>query len=453
MSKPFSAEHLQGLKLQLAQSNPRNLAIVYADMDPSPGQIRLMKGIVSDDPEFSQIIVKTVRGGGKTKVCSVSFAHIHHHDPTRKIFVHSGSYEQARYLYSYYRPLILNPDYFPQDELLHEPTQTLTQFKSGGFLKVLAASERQSRGGHVDIMCLDEAVLIKQDLIDAVWPTVRTSKKPKRIVLSTASPKVSLDWFLRIWQHADQLKFKRYEWPLEECHWINQQDTANAQLLVDSETFKVEFLGEIAERRGTVWDNNLINAALVDPQKAEEYPLPAADPLTEKWTSLDWGFIGQAVLLFCEKQAETVYIRDCKIWSKESYTSIKQEIKEDFGEYPIYPDSEAVADNEDLRKMGMQVIPVIFSKDKDFLISRVRWRLEKGLLKIPNPDITNLAQGIDGRKYFTLVQQMKAYHYNEKTRKPEKVNDHCCDALICAMKHVEQPSGRGLPITVTSATP
>ena len=450
MSRSISPEQLLSLKPQLASLSPRNLAILYAQIDPSPGQVNLMKGIVSDDLTFSQIIGKTVRGGGKTKIAAVSFAHIQRHDPTRKIFVHSGSYEQARYLYGYYRPLILNPEYFPQDELLDEPTRSLTQFRSGGFLKVLAASERQSRGGHVDIMCLDEAVLIKQELIDAVWPTVRTSKRPKRIVLSTASPKVSLEWFLRIWQHADQLNFKRFEWPLEECHWISQQDTANAQLLVDSETFKVEFLGEIAERRGTVWDNNLINAALVDPRKAEEYPLPAADPLTEKWSALDWGYIGQAVLLFCEKQGETVYIRDCRIWSKESYTNIKQEIKEDFGEYPIYPDSEAVADNEDLKNMGMRVFPVIFSKDKDFLISRVRWRLEKGLLKIPNPDITDLNRGIDGSKYFTLVQQMKAYHYNEKTGKPEKVNDHCCDALICAMKHVEDSGFRDLPVLTRS---
>jgi hypothetical protein len=408
-----------------------------------------MNGIVNDDPAFNQIIAKTVRGGGKTKIAACCFAHIHRNHPDRKIFVHSGSYEQAHYLYGYYRPLILNPEYFPQDELLHEPTQSLTEFKHGGFLKVLAASEKQSRGGHVDVMALDEAVLIKQDLIDAVWPTVRTSKHPKRIVLSTASPKVSLDWFLRIWQHAEQLHFKRYEWLLDECHWINKEDTANAKLLVDSETFNIEFLGGIGQRTGVVWDNNLIDAALVDPRKREEYPLPAADPLTEKWTSLDWGFVGQAVLLFYEKQGDMIYIRDCRIWTKESYTDIKQEIKEDYGAYPIYPDSEAAADNADLQSLGLEVHPVVFSKDKAFLISRVRWRLEKRLIKIPNPDITDLDQGIDGNKYFTFVQQVKAYHYSKSTGKPEKVNDHCCDSLICGMKHLEAQGSRGLPVTVS----
>jgi hypothetical protein len=406
-------------------------------MDLSPGQTSLVKAIISQEPEYSQIIAKTVRGGGKTKSAAVAYAIAHRKDPKRKVFIHSGSFEQARYFYSYYRPLILNPDFFPQDELLYEPTQSLTQFKHGGFMKILSASEKQSRGGHVDDAVLDEAVLMSQDLIDAVWPTVRTSTHPKRVVMSTASPKVSLDWFLRIWQHADQLHFKRFEWGIEECTWISKEDTANAALLMDSNTFKVEFLGEIAERRGTVWDNNLINKALVDPRRAEEYPLPAADPLTEKWCGLDWGYMGQSVLTFWEKQGETAYLRDCRIYTETSFTEIKQEIREDFGKYPIYPDSEAVADNEDLKKMGMKVVPVIFSKDKDFLISRIRWRLEKGFIKIPNPEIDDKDRGIVGSKFFTLVQQMKAYHYNEKTGKPVKANDHCCDSVICAMKHVE----------------
>jgi len=408
-----------------------------------------MNAIVSKAPEHRQVVAKVHRKAGKTISVAIAFARLFKHDPTLKIFHLSGSYLQASRLYDYFKPLVTNRELFP-DALIGEPTRYWTKFKKGGCLEVLTASAKSIRGGDADILSIDEAVLVPMNLINAAWPLIRASKFPKRIVTSTASAEINLEWFIRLWQNASKLSFDRHEWPESECHWINKEESELAKLMLDSQTYQIEYEGAIAERRGTVWDNNLINAALVDPRKAEEYPLPAADPLTEKWTSLDWGFIGQAVLLFCEKQAETVYVRDCRIWSKESYTSIKQEIREDFGAYPIYPDSEAVADNEDLKRMGIRVVPVIFSKEKDFLISRVRWRLEQGLLKIPNPDITDLAQGIDGRKYFTLVQQMKAYHYNEKTGKPEKVNDHACDALICAMKHVEQTSGRGLPVTVTS---
>ena len=66
--------------------------------------------------------------------------------------------------------------------------------------------------------------------------------------------------------------------------------------------------------------------------------------------------------------------------------------------------------------------------------------LEKGVIKIPDPETPDV-----GSKYFTLIQQMKAYHYDEKG-KPVKINDDCVDSMLCAMKHSLHPIDRGLPI-------
>ncbi len=394
-----------------------------------------MNAIASDAPEHKQIVVKVHRKGGKTLTVANAYAYILKKHPETRIFHMAGSFLQASRLYDHFKPIITNPelDY----HILGEPTRYWTRFQEGGFLEVLTASAKSIRGGDSDILGIDEAVLVPQPLINAAWPLVRASKVGKRVITSTASAEINLEWFVNLWQNAKRLKFERIEWPESECHWINKEDRELASLMLDSQTLAVEYGGAIAERKGHVWDNQLIDDALVDPRRTEEYPPVAADPLTEKWTSLDWGFIGQAVLLFWEKMGDTVYVRDCRIWTETSYTEIKQEIVEDYGKYPIYPDSEAVSDNEDLRKMGMHVNPVIFSKEKEPYISRVRWRLEHKLIKIPNPDITDLTQGIDGGKYFSLIQQLKAYHYNEKTGKPMKVNDHACDAVICGMKHLE----------------
>jgi len=397
-----------------------------------------MNAICSPDPQHSQIIVKAPRGSGKTNIAAISFAHLHRTDPTWKILVQSGSYEQARHLNSYYQPLITNPELFPQDQLLHEPTANLTQFKAGGYLRILSASEKQSRGSHVDILALDEAVLITQDLIDAIWPTVRTSKRPKRILMSTPSPKTSLEWFVRIWQDADRLKFERFELPLQECAWINQEDTDRVQLMygIDSETYRREFLGEFAERTGRVWDSHLIDGpptpdkphprVIVDPKNQDEYPLPLASPATEWTIGLDWGYTHPTVITALEKQGETVFARDCRVRTQESFTEIRQEIITDYPKVPVYADSSSPGENNDLRRMGAQLIPVIFSEEKSELINHVRWRLEQGFLKIPNPTIEPA--------FLPLVQQMKAYHYDEKSQKPVKVNDDCVDSMLCAMK-------------------
>lgn len=422
---------MRNWKLSLAANNPIALAIEYAGMQPSPGQCQFMLGIVSREPQYRQVVAKVHRKGGKTKCVAVAFASLFAQYPTLRIFHISGSYLQASRLYDYFKPLVTNQELFP-DALVGEPTKYITKFKKGGSLEVLTASAKSIRGGDADILSLDEVVLVPQKLLDAAWPLVRASKYPKRIVTSTASPDVSMDWFVRLWQNSAKLKFERYEWPASECPWINTEDTELAKLMLDSRTYLIEYGGGIAEAVGAVWGSQLVDSALVDPNDRAQWPLPAADPLTEKWTALDWGFIGQAVLTFWEKQGDTIYLRDVRIWTETSYLQIKQAIAADFGKYPIYPDSEAVADNEDLRSMGMTVIPVIFSEEKEEYISRVRWRLEKKLLKIPNPEKA------ENPHIFTLVQQLKAYHYNEKTGKPVKINDHCCDSVICAMKHVDE---------------
>jgi len=427
----------------LIKLDPAALAYLYTSKPLSLGQARFAGAIVSRDPKYMQCVAKTERKGGKTRTVAVAFATLFKRDPTLNIFHLSGSYLQASRLYDYFKPLVTNQELFPAGSLDGEPTRYLTRFKAGGKLEVLTASAKSIRGGDSDILSVDEAVLVPMPLINAAWALPRASRFPKRVITSTASPEVNLAWFVNLWQRAGELRFERFEWPHSECTWLNEEDTALAKLMLDASTYAVEYEGAIADRTGLVWDNLLIDKALVDPRRIEEYPAPAADPLTEKWTSLDWGFVGQAVLLFFERQGRNTYVRDCRIWTETSYTEIKQEIKEDYGQYPIYPDSTNVADNTDLQRMGMTVVPVIASKDKDFLISRIRWRLENGLLKIPNPDITDADRGIDGRKWFTLVQQMKAYHY--KNEKPEKVNDHCCDALIYGMKRLEELESSGLP--------
>jgi hypothetical protein len=60
-----------------------------------------------------------------------------------------------------------------------------------------------------------------------------------------------------------------------------------------------------------------------------------------------------------------------------------QEIRKDYPTLTIYADSSGAHENDQLSRLGLKVQPVIFSKQKDTLIGQVRWRLEQGLIKIP----------------------------------------------------------------------
>jgi len=111
-------ESLRLLKPSLARANPAALAISYADIELSPGQLRFVKAICHPDPK--QLVAKVLRGGGKTKCAAIAFAWAFLNDPTLKIFVLSGTYWQARRLYQYFLPLVTNPELFPQDWLAGE---------------------------------------------------------------------------------------------------------------------------------------------------------------------------------------------------------------------------------------------------------------------------------------------------------------------------------------------
>lgn len=185
-----------------------------------------------------------------------------------------------------------------------------------------------------------------------------------------------------------------------------------------------------------MWDSHLIEGpptpekphprAIVDPNNQDEYPLPLAPPATEWAIGLDWGYTHPTVITAWEKQGETVFARDCRVRRQESFTEIRQEIVTDYPKVTVYADSSSPGENNDLQRMGAHVIPVIFSEEKSQLINHVRWRLEQGFLKIPDPTIDRI--------FFPLVQQMKAYHYDEKSQKPAKINDDCVDSMLCAMK-------------------
>ena len=404
----------------------------YGKTEPSPGQAAFMKAICSKDSKYRQVVAKVHRKGGKTKSVATSFACLFMQDPKLRIFHLSGSYLQASRLYDYFKPLVTNQELFP-DALAGEPTRHLTRFRKGGCLEVLAASAKSIRGGDADILSIDEAVLVPPNLIDAAWPLIRASKFPKRVVTSTASPEVNLEWFIRLWQNAADLKFERFEWPQSECPWIRQEDSALAKLMLDSQTYSVEYEGAIAERTGRVWDSALIDKACLDPHNSDEYPLANRDGLTEWSVGLDWGFIHPTVMTIWERQGETLCARDCRVRTETALTEIMQELRQDFPSYVIYADSSGAHENDQLKRLGMKVEPVIFSKQKDELIGHVRWRLEKGLMKIPDPRIDS--------RFSTLVQQMKAYNYDPHG-KPRKTNDDCVDSMLCAMKPFLPPQLR-----------
>ncbi len=414
----------QTIRSGLAESDPVLFAATYANVEFPPGQEEYYRRVCSLELQDRNVIGLVCRKGGKTKGLGIAYAYLFKQNPTLKIFHLSGSYLQASRLYEPFKPLVTNPEIFP-NALVDEPTKFFTHFKAGGVLEIATTSVKSARSGDYDIMSIDEAVLLEPEIIEAAWPLVRASKIGKRIVVSTASPGPSWGWFVNLWQRASELEFKRCHWSSAECPWLNRLDQTDAEKLwgIDSEFIKVEYEGEISERAGFVFDGRIVDDSLVEPPQIS----PRSED-TQRGVGHDWGFSHPSVTIEWELQGETIIVRDVLIRQKIALSAIIEDMATKYRDptVPIYPDSAGAHENDMLNRMGLRVTPVNFGKDKDTLIGQLRWRLEKGLIKIPNPKYASK----DMKK---LVDQLKNYSYDQNG-KPRKGDDDCVDALLASMK-------------------
>ena len=318
-------------------------------------------------------------------------------------------------------------------------------------MKILAASETQSRAGHVDILHLDEVVLMKEELIKSVLPTIRASDRPMLVITSTASPKTSYRWFINQWQNAETLGFKRFEWAPTECDWISDKVSSQLARLFDKATVKVELEGGIADLRGFVFPGSSIDSCIVDPFDESVWPPESPAPITRWHWCADWGFTHPTVLGDLEVRSDIVYVRDVRIRDQPELMPMLDEIRVDFQGQPGYAGNDGASEINQLKAYGMRVESVAFSTDKELLIGELRRRFERGLIRIPDPK--RLAEGTDdidpdpaGAEAFEyLISELHQYHYDDNG-KPVKQDDDSVDMLLYGMKPLATPIDRSKPI-------
>ena len=125
----------------------------------------------------------------------------------------AGSTEQAKLIYQYTKSFW---DCFPlmSNALLEtEPLQMETRLKGGVVLKIISASEKQSRGKHNAGFIVDESCQSSSNvdyLIQAAMQGAMSEPNSMVIVLSTFHFPIGL--FQELWDYADERGFKRFWW-------------------------------------------------------------------------------------------------------------------------------------------------------------------------------------------------------------------------------------------------
>lgn len=423
----------------------------------------------------TRFILKGPRGGGKSKMLgAIGFAKWFLQG--RSIVDMGGSLEQAKGVYNYFSSHCFSHDAIIT-HLPKEPLMQLTKSDQGNYFKAVAASPKQVRGPHPDVLLIDEACETKDELILSAMPMIDSSENQCLVMTSTFHKIYGL--FQETWDKADQLGYVRISWDIfdvckpfdpiifddprlnEEIEdlallkertrgrsgdpegWVKFENILQAWREKSSlDWFDVEYMGLRPSAAGMVNDPEDVDACVVANLKGLEWK-----PGAQVSAGLDWGFAGMTafVELMAHKDGIVVDLHTKTYTQTRSAIIIKDIVAEVLAKRIrfIYADSSHPFENKDLQDALNKalkhsdfrciVVEVKFGVEKEEMLGNYRAHFQNRLLRIQ-------------KVHTEAVWQHKRYRYQDGSDSPVKKDDHIPDATMLALKPwTKTVSSGGIP--------
>lgn len=167
-----------------------------------------------------------------------------------------------------------------------DETAGLITLSNGSEIRSVPASERQVRGWTVDLLLIDEAALVPDDLIlGAAFPT--TAARPDaRIVLASSATTATGAFFDHVAlgrQGAEHVR--AFAWALADAPWISPSAIAAARESMTPTRFAAEYEGVFASGADALFPRALLDRVTAD------YVLPGLHGLGANagMAGVDWG--------------------------------------------------------------------------------------------------------------------------------------------------------------------
>jgi len=216
------------------------------------GDIKLSKGQkeffeVLSDLSIRKAILSGGRGTGKTlslgilATWTVTILPYFYKRPFVAVIL-GGSFEQSLKVYRFCKRFFTRNEFLKR-KLKREPIMSSTLLKDDSEIKALRASERQVRGPHGDLLIIDEATLVEENVLHESFEIVAPSDIG-RIILSS-NPHLYASYFVDVWTDPLKYGYHRFSpWSQEDCHWgTMQEDVEMKRKTVSKARFSIEVLG------------------------------------------------------------------------------------------------------------------------------------------------------------------------------------------------------------------
>lgn len=413
----------------------------------SPSQKEFLLDVVERNVKYA--IVSSGRGAGKTNVLAMYAVYRATCFDSYDISVLSSSEKQSGILRTFIDKWSRNSAFLQAEIEKSIQTEILTVHGNRIYLNTCA--ETSVRGVHARDLLLDEVATAESvgesEVVKSAIGNISTSPDAHIILMSTSQ--YCHGEFLRIWQNAEALGYKRYRWSiarhthgyddpalmygwLPSFHWITKQTLDAQRKIYSNDQFLVEVLGGISLKSGLVFNPSDLLFCICD-QCEECKPNPNCQlfkdkVITDRKLGVDWGRVEPSAFIVVGKDESNnhVYVVHAEELSGRSEDAIVRasKIYHHFNCEICLPDPAQSGNNEALENLGVtyaQLFTEGGNQKTEYLSNLIR-HIERRIIHIP-------------KKFETLISELKSYSFESKKGKERarKGNDHSIDALMYAL--------------------
>lgn len=230
-------------------------------------------------------VVVAPRQSGKSRSLAVLALHWAFRRRGQRVLVVSAGEDAARRLLGQVRRIATGSELLA-GSVLDEQAALLT-LTNGSEVRSVPASERQVRGWTVDLLLVDEAALVPDDLLlGAAMPT--TAARPEARVVLASSPLTAAGAFYdhAVRGDAGSEHVRTFRWALSDAEWITPSVIEAARESMSELRFRAEYEGEFASGADALFTRSALDRVLADYLPA---PLERLEGPARVLAGVDWG--------------------------------------------------------------------------------------------------------------------------------------------------------------------
>lgn len=205
-------------------------------------------------------VIVAPRQAGKSRSLAVLALHRAFSRERQVVLVISAGDEAAKRLLGEVRRMATRSRLLARS--IVEEQSGLLKLSNGSEIRSVPASERQIRGWTVDLLLIDEAAVVGNELIlSAAFPTT-AAKKDARIVMASSASAASGTFYdhYRRGEVGDE-HVTSVLWRLKDCTWISPSWVAGMQASMSETAFRAEMEGVFATGNDSMFSRAVLDAA------------------------------------------------------------------------------------------------------------------------------------------------------------------------------------------------